>query len=235
MSKKLLSLFSVVFILLASIPFVGITVKAEDVQLEAAEQETQPEEAVQNPRVEAAVQWAVDIANDNTHGYNMIARLGPDYDCSSLIAAAFKNAGFAVSATLDTASLADGFVNAGFTLYAKEDVEIQRGDILLRPKTADRGGHAEIYLGDDQCVAAVENYDNLPGDGDGNEIAIRTKETCPFCGEEDYIYVLRYEGQSDSEPTAPMSFWEKVVAFFQSIWDFFISLFNGTLTTTGIV
>lgn len=57
-------------------------------------------------RVEAAVQWAIEIAKDDTHGYSQGAenatyynpyigsREGPDYDCSSLVYHAFNHAGF---------------------------------------------------------------------------------------------------------------------------------------------
>ena len=35
--------------------------------------------------IEKAVEWAISIANDNSHGYDQAHRDGPDYDCSSLI------------------------------------------------------------------------------------------------------------------------------------------------------
>lgn len=59
-------------------------------------------------RVEAAVQWAIEIAKDETHGYSQGAenatahnpytgsREGPDYDCSSLVYHAFNHAGFKI-------------------------------------------------------------------------------------------------------------------------------------------
>lgn len=58
--------------------------------------------------VEDAVQWAIDIANDQTHGYSQGAenatdwrpytgsREGSDYDCSSLVYHAFNHAGFKI-------------------------------------------------------------------------------------------------------------------------------------------
>ena len=36
-------------------------------------------------KIEAAVNWAIQIANDNSHGYDQANRWGPDYDCSSLL------------------------------------------------------------------------------------------------------------------------------------------------------
>ena len=64
-----------------------------------------PAQAIDS-RVESAVQWAIEIAKDDTHGYSQGAenatpshpytgsREGPDYDCSSLVYHAFNQAGF---------------------------------------------------------------------------------------------------------------------------------------------
>lgn len=66
-----------------------------------------PAQAI-DPRVESAVQWAIEIANDETHGYSQGAenatpynpytgsREGPDYDCSSLVYHAFNHGGFPI-------------------------------------------------------------------------------------------------------------------------------------------
>lgn len=49
--------------------------------------------------IEKAVTWAVQIANDNSHGYDQGNRWGPDYDCSSLVISAFRQAGVPLSCT----------------------------------------------------------------------------------------------------------------------------------------
>ena len=61
-----------------------------------------------DPRVESAVQWAIEIAKDDIHGYSQGAenataynpytgsREGPDYDCSSLVYHAFQHGGFKI-------------------------------------------------------------------------------------------------------------------------------------------
>ena len=66
--------------------------------------------------IEKAVQWAINIANDNSHGYDQTRRDGPDYDCSSLICWAYYNAGFNTRPgyTPATGSMYDVFVDAGF-------------------------------------------------------------------------------------------------------------------------
>ena len=37
-----------------------------------------------------AVQWAIMMANDQSHGYDQGSRWGPDYDCSSFVISAYK-------------------------------------------------------------------------------------------------------------------------------------------------
>ena len=157
---------------------------------------TRSADALDN-RVEKAIDWAVAIASDNSHGYSQSNRNGPDYDCSSFVSTAFKNGGFAVSGSLHTGNMLNAFVSAGFTKYNKGAVSLQRGDVLLRPKTSSRGGHTELYIGNNQCVAAHSNHDGKTGDSGGKEINVRSKNYCTFCKNSDYTYVLRYEGSSN--------------------------------------
>lgn len=49
------------------------------------------------PNIMKAVQFMIDTANDETHGYDQTHRNGPDYDCSSLVGTALHEAGFNVS------------------------------------------------------------------------------------------------------------------------------------------
>ena len=46
-----------------------------------------------------AVEWALRIARDDSHGYDQGLRWGPDYDCSSLIISAYKQAGVPLTCT----------------------------------------------------------------------------------------------------------------------------------------
>ena len=43
--------------------------------------------------IQKAIEWAVSIANDSRHGYDQRNRWGPDFDCSSLVITAYKQAG----------------------------------------------------------------------------------------------------------------------------------------------
>ena len=61
-----------------------------------------------------AVQWAVDTANDQSHGYSQQNRWGPDYDCSSFVLSAFKAAGADTGNATYTGNLSD-LLKHGFT------------------------------------------------------------------------------------------------------------------------
>ena len=127
------------------------------------------------PRVESAVQFAIDIANDQTHGYSQGmypyqgSREGPDYDCSSLIYHAFNHAGFNIienwhknplflsrydgkqySGDADTI-WEDLSVDGGWQKFGWYEVkdDLQRGDILCAPER-----HVAIYIGDGRTVEA---------------------------------------------------------------------------------
>ena len=183
--KRILAMALSLLMIISIIPFGTMTANAASL----------------DSRVEAAIQWAISIANDDSHGYSQSSRNGPNYDCSSFVSTAFKNGGFSVSGSLNTSSMANAFVNVGFTKYKKGDVTIQRGDILLKP-----GSHVELYLGDNTCVAAHSDYDGASGDGNGKEIQVRTKNYCTFCKQANYTYILRYNGSTTTSYTYSFNF-----------------------------
>ena len=98
--------------------------------------------------IQNAVNWAVGIANDDSHGYDQNNRWGPDYDCSSLVISAYKQAGVPLTCTYTGDMLNDmlshGFSSIGLT------AEKRIGDVLL----AVAGGHTAIYIGNNQLVQA---------------------------------------------------------------------------------
>ena len=139
--------------------------------------------------------WAVNTANDDSHGYDQTHRDGPDYDCSSLICWAYSNVGLNTRPgyTPATGSMYDVFIDAGF-----EDVTSQvnlsngsglvKGDVLLKP-----GSHTEMYIGNSQLVGASQNENGgvtggQTGDQTGEEIHVHGYYNFPW------QYVLRYPG-----------------------------------------
>lgn len=153
--------------------------------------------------VEAAVNWAIAIANDNTHGYDQPTRDGGvDFDCSSLVSWAFRQNGFDIPLpSPGTQTMREVFTNAGFTWYqgmGNDSSELYRGDILLNIIN-----HTAIYIGEGQLVEACINefggtgwdeYGNInsgqPGDQTGTEIRVAGFYV-PTYG---WNGILRYEG-----------------------------------------
>ncbi len=138
--------------------------------------------------VENAISWAIATANDNSHGYSMSSRWGPDYDCSSFVISAFKNAGVNVGAATCTNNMRSQFTQHGFQWIPWSQIGgtsgLQRGDILLNEKQ-----HTEIYLGSGQNVGAHSNR-GYPQTGDqtGTEVSVSGYYYHPWNG------VLRYAG-----------------------------------------
>ena len=124
------------------------------------------------------IQWAIDIANDNSHGYSQCdGRSGPHYDCSSLVwHSLVYGGGFSKdvlgSTPFSTRNMADKLKAAGFEEYTYTGhSDLQPGDILWKY------GHTGMYVGDDQVVQALPRngvicYDET-GDQNGNEISVK--------------------------------------------------------------
>lgn len=144
--------------------------------------------------VEKAVKWAIEIANDNSHGYDQGSRWGnPDYDCSSLVISAFEQAGIKLKSAgaTYTGNMYGSATSIGFSdVTSSTDLSsgsgMKRGDILLN-----QANHTAMYIGDGQIVQAScnENGDitgGQSGDQTGSEIAVRSYYNYPWDN------VLRY-------------------------------------------
>lgn len=145
-------------------------------------------------KIENAVQIALGIAKDDSHGYDQIHRWGDDYDCSSLVITACEQAGIKVSeaGATYTGNMLSAFKKCGFKDVTKEITlstgkGLQRGDVLLNVKK-----HTAFYIGDGQIVHASLNEKGTTtggkkGDQTGREICTRSYYNRPW------DYVLRYE------------------------------------------
>ena len=120
------------------------------------------------------VAWAKGIADDDSHGYSQPNRQGnPDYDCSSLVFYALKNAGLDVgSSAFSTLTMDAVLSGAGFERHDWSSVaDLQAGDIVWSVS------HTEIYMGDGKFVGAHHDENggitgSTPGDQTGDEISV---------------------------------------------------------------
>ena len=139
------------------------------------------------------VNWALEVAADNSHGYSQPARTGPDYDCSSLVYYSLVNSGYEELVGIcggypfTTYYMCELLEQAGFTRYPYSGMgDLQEGDILVFVGVQSAGtGHTEIYIGNGQNVGAHSDYDGVQGDSSGSEIS-----TGPFY-EGSWDYVMR--------------------------------------------
>lgn len=144
-------------------------------------------------KINLAVAWALDIARDNSHGYDQINRWGPDYDCSSLVIAALEQAGIPAKTSGATYTgnmrrvlLALGFIDVTSQVTLKTGAGIQYGDVLLHDQN-----HTAFALGNNQLVHASRNEQGKAvggqtGDQDAKEIVTRDYYNYPW------QIVLRY-------------------------------------------
>lgn len=139
-----------------------------------------------------AINFAVTIANDNSHGYDQIKRWGKDYDCSSLVISAYENAGVPVKANgaTYTGNMKSAFIKCGFkALLYYRGIDLIKGDVLLNEQH-----HTAMYIGSGQIVQASINEKGTAtggktGDQTGREIAVS-----PFYEySKGWQYVLRYD------------------------------------------
>ena len=142
--------------------------------------------------VEKAVQWAIMICNDDSHGYSQGSRDGnPDYDCSSLVYYSLLNNGWSREQlggfAFNTHMMEGVLTNCGWKMYPYDHNvgSLQRGDIMWR------GEHTEWYVGDGKTAGAhsAENGGiyGQPGDQTGDEVSV-----VPISG--GWTHFFRYEG-----------------------------------------
>lgn len=146
-------------------------------------------------KIEDAVKWAVNIANDDSHGYDQTNRWGPDYDCSSLLIQAWENAGVPVrsNGATNTRDMYRVFMQCGFTdatgsVNLSNGSGVQRGDILLNNEN-----HTAMSIGNGQVVQASINE---MGDVVGGQTGDQTGKEIYITGYYNYPWdcVLRYPG-----------------------------------------
>jgi len=149
-------------------------------------------------KVENYVQMAINIANNNQHGYSQANRDGyPDYDCSSLVCNVVQRSGIPVmeNGASYTGNMRAAFIKSGFTpvsVNLANCAGMERGDILLNDQS-----HTAIYIGNGQIVQAggTDGHPE-PGDQTGREIQVMRYYNFPWS------VVLRYPHNSKTSDGA---------------------------------
>jgi len=142
-------------------------------------------------KINMAVGWAIAIANDNSHGYSLTYRQGPDYDCSSFVSNAYAQAGTGVNKNDWTGSMLADYKAHGFTAYPFwmfDLANLRQGDVLLN-----QAAHTEmVYTNVSGKITMVAAHSDRghpeTGDQTGTEI-----NTSPYWYDS-WEYVLRYTG-----------------------------------------
>lgn len=146
---------------------------------------------------EKAAAWAVKIANDDSHGYDQTNRWGVDYDCSSLVIQAYREAGVPLTCTY-TGNMLSNMLDNGFIIPTNVNLAtgagLQVGDVLLNVTH-----HTAMYVGDGKLVHAAGNENGgatggQKGDQTGKEICITGYFNFPW------DYCLRYARKEEPTP-----------------------------------
>lgn len=152
--------------------------------------------------INKAVDWALDVANDPSHGYDQAQRWGPNYDCSSFVISAWEAAGVPVkqAGASYTGNMYSAFLKCGFRdvtnrINLSTGAGLEKGDVLLNHRN-----HTEMYVGNGRMVkASINEHGGVTGgqtgDQNGREIYVGSYYNYPWdC-------VLRYDGGGgDVEP-----------------------------------
>ena len=163
-------------------------------------------------RIEKAISWMEQTANDDSHGYCQDHRWGSDgdYDCSSAVITAWENAGVPVKTkgATYTGNMLGVFTANGFEVVTGEvnlntGAGLKRGDVLLNTTH-----HTAMYCGNGKEVEASINekgtaHGGKPGDQTGKEFLIRSYRNYPW------THILRYVGTGNNSGTATKNYLSK--------------------------
>lgn len=121
--------------------------------------------------LEAAVQYMINLCNDDSHGYDWGSRWGPDYDCSSSIITSLRAAGFDTGNASYTGNMSSELCARGWERHPP-GIEKERGDICLN-----EAQHVEMYIGDGLLAGFHSNefggtHGGQTGDQTGGEGSI---------------------------------------------------------------
>ena len=125
--------------------------------------------------VDRAVDFAIAIANDNSHGYTN-GKWGPEYSCISYVEEAYNNAGLDIKRSnidkMPNNLKKVGFIEVTDKIKMKNGKGAVKGDIFWKLNANDNHGHTELFIGDGKFAGARGDTDGKPGDSKGDEISV---------------------------------------------------------------
>ena len=117
-----------------------------------------------NSVVDKAIEWALRIANDNSHGYSNSIRWGPHYDCSSFVLSAYYQAGLPIfkgneskwgtTETMYSQLTKVGFVDVTSRVNIDSGEGLMKGDVVLKKNYGNTYGHTAIVVSPGTLVHA---------------------------------------------------------------------------------
>lgn len=123
------------------------------------------------PDLNRAIAEMIELVNDESHGYSQVNRWGPDYDCSSAIITALKNAGFDTGSASYTGNMSAELCARGWE-RRYDDGYPQSGDICLND-----ANHVAMCVGENGLlaqfsIAETGGVDGESGDQTGGESSV---------------------------------------------------------------
>ena len=155
--------------------------------------------ALETGKCEQAVELALKMANDASHGYDQTNRWGPDYDCSSFLCTVWQEVGVPVkdrgatyTGNMLPAFLAAGFADVTGSVNRNTGAGLQAGDVLLNVKS-----HTAMFIGAGRVVQASGNEKGgitggVTGDQTGREIGTGSYYNFPW------DHILRYREEEET-------------------------------------
>lgn len=126
--------------------------------------------------INKAVEWAISIADDDSHRYSQEVRWGPHYDCSSFTISAYQQAGVPVKdgGATYTGDMLDVFLRNNFknvtsSCNLSTGAGMRRGDVLLNVQhhaamVQEDGGTTVEARGTSYGIVKNVSYRNYPWD-----------------------------------------------------------------------
>lgn len=147
-------------------------------------------------KIDKAVITAINIANNEKHGYDQTNRNGPDYDCSSFLAYCLNTAGFPVSLSSWTGNIRKQLISCGFKSIAVNGTR-KRGDIFLT-----EGKHIVMCTSSNEIVhASINEFGKTTGGKTGDQSGKEICERSFYTPDYGWDYHLRYEPTENDKTT----------------------------------